>query len=68
MGYFTSEEIFIVSILTKLEKDIIPKGNVEQKAICLFVRLESIDFILSCFPMLIYSTILRIDFLDPFII
>ena len=68
MGYFTSEEIFIVSILTKLEKDIIPKGNLEQKAICLFVRLESIDFIQSCFPMLIYSAILRIDFLDSFII
>ena len=68
MGYFTSQEIFIVSILTKLEKDIIPKGNVEQKAICLFVRLESIDFILGCFPMLIYFAILRIDFLDPFII
>ena len=35
--------------------------------ICLFLRLESTSFILRFFPLVIYSTILRIYFLDPFI-
>ena len=35
--------------------------------ICLFLRLESTSFILRFFLLVIYSTVLRIYFLDPFI-
>ena len=35
--------------------------------ICLFLRLESTSFILRFFLLVIYSTILRIDFLDSLI-
>ena len=59
--------MFIVSILAKLERDIIPKVNSEQNAICLFSRLQSIGFILRFLPLHIYSALLKIDFLNPLI-
>ena len=55
--------MFIVSLLA----NVIPKVNSEQNAICLFLRLESIGFILRFLPLHIYSAILRIDFLNPLI-
>ena len=54
--------MFIVSILAKLERDIIPKVNSEQNAICLFLRLQSIGFILRFLPLHIYSALLKLDF------
>ena len=59
--------MFIVSILAKLERDIIPKVNSEQNAICLFLRLQPIGFILRFLPFHIYSALLKIDFLNPLI-
>lgn len=55
--------MFIVSILA----NVIPKVNSEQNTICLFLRLQSIGFILRFLPLHIYSAILRIDFLNPLI-
>ena len=52
----TEEEImFICQISKQLLNDNISKGNSEQKGICLFLILGSIDIILRPIPLPIYS-------------
>ena len=41
--------MFIASILTWLQRDDIPKGNLGQKAMYLSLRLKSIGYILIFF-------------------
>ena len=63
----SGEIILIVSILTKLQKNIFLKVNLKYSPIRLFLRLESAGYILRFFPSVIDSAVLRMVFSVPII-